>query len=110
MKIISETNLTNFEWWGPARENVKNLTFSQLDELDEVFDDQYPNGISATALNDIMAYQFDDVVAPILGIPGLDNEDDYMESYGNRNTRMRRKMSESTKRNHSMTHRNKYGR
>ena len=61
MKIISYRHLRDFEWWGPAKENVRQLTYDQMDILDDYFEDVYPDGIYEMELNDAFAYYFDDI-------------------------------------------------
>lgn len=63
MIITQDINLNDFEFWGPAGENVTALTADQLDELTDLLTDDYPDGLTATQLNDIFAYSFDDILA-----------------------------------------------
>lgn len=63
MVITYETSLKDFDFWGPARENVSKLTDEELEMLDEYFD----GPINQTALNDLFAYYFEDV-CDILGL------------------------------------------
>lgn len=61
MKITSEKSLSRFEFWGQASYNAKKLTTEQLDELESILENDYPDGIDETHLNDIMAYDFETV-------------------------------------------------
>lgn len=63
MIITQDINLNDFEFWGPASNNVEALTADQLDELTDLMADEYPEGLTATQLNDIFAYSFEDILA-----------------------------------------------
>jgi hypothetical protein len=67
MKMYSETSLTAFQWWGGADLNARMLTESELDILDDVMTELYPNGIDMTLLNDIMRFDFE-AVCDLLGL------------------------------------------
>lgn len=63
MKVYNETTLSNrnFEFWGSAKENAESLTNEQLDTVEAILEDLYPDGISATQLNDIFRFDFDQI-------------------------------------------------
>ena len=65
MKIINETNLQYFEFWGNAKETAKRideeLGASGWDLLDAILTDTYPEGIDETELNDILAFDYNEV-------------------------------------------------
>lgn len=61
MKIYAEKNLRNFEFWSGAMEHANLLTCEQLDEVEQILEDTYLDGIDATDLNDLFAYDFDTV-------------------------------------------------
>ena len=73
MKIINETNLQYFEFWGNAKETAKRideeLGASGWDLLDAILTDAYPAGIDETELNDILAFEDNDVFEWL----GIDN-------------------------------------
>lgn len=73
MKIIKETNLQYFEFWGNAKETAKRideeLGTSGWDLLDAILTDAYPEGIDKTELNDILAFEDNDVFEWL----GIDN-------------------------------------
>ena len=50
MKVYNEITLSNrnFEFWGSAKENAESLTNGQLDTVEAILEDLYPEGISAT--------------------------------------------------------------
>ena len=50
MKIYSEKSLRNFEFWSGAKENANELTSAQLDEVETILEDLYPNGMDETQI------------------------------------------------------------
>jgi hypothetical protein len=62
MKITTETNLNNFEFWASAEHNASLLTSDQLDTIESTLDELYPEGISDTDLNDLFWHEFDTVL------------------------------------------------
>ena len=73
MKIINETNLQYFEFWGNAKETAKRideeLGASGWKLLDAILTDAYPEGIDETELNDILSFEDNDVFEWL----GIDN-------------------------------------
>ena len=61
MKIYSEKSLRNFEFWSGAKENVNELTSAQLDEVETILEDLYPEGMSETQINDLFWFDFDTI-------------------------------------------------
>ena len=66
MKIYTEQSLKNFEFWSGAEDTVKYLTLDELDTLEELLEECYPDGIGETELNDIFWFE-DDMIAEWLG-------------------------------------------
>lgn len=75
MKIFKEESLRYFDFWSGAKENAKELSGEQLDNLETILEDAYPDGIDATTLNDIMWFEFN-TIKEWLGIDDDENEDD----------------------------------
>lgn len=76
MKIFKEESLRYFDFWSGAKENAKELSGEQLDNLETILEDAYPDGIDATTLNDMMWFEFD-TIKEWLGIEDEnENEDD----------------------------------
>lgn len=61
MKIFKEESLRYFDFWSGAKENAKELSGEQLDNLESILEDAYPDGIDATTLNDMMWFEFDTI-------------------------------------------------
>jgi len=80
MKIYSDESLRNFDFWSGAYDNAKELSYEQLDQIEAVLEDAYPEGMSATELNDLFWFDFDTVLSWI-GLVQLDNGDIVDEDY-----------------------------
>ena len=66
MKILSEMKLRNFKFWAGAIDRVEYLTSEQLDTIEEVLIDMFPDGIDDTTINEL--FWFDgDTIAEWLG-------------------------------------------
>lgn len=78
--VTYELDLTQFKFWGGAVETVKYLTYSELEELNAFFNDNY-EVLSETDVNDIFWFE-DDALARYLGyddFEALMNRDDEEE-------------------------------
>ena len=72
MKIASETNLRDFKFWAGAIDTVKHLTWEQLDTIEEILSEIYPDGIDDTTLNDLFWFE-EDTIAEWLGYECFDD-------------------------------------
>lgn len=61
MKIISEISLSNFEFWSGAEDRAKNCTIEDLDAIEEILEEGYPEGIEDGELNNLFWFDFDTV-------------------------------------------------
>ena len=77
MRIYKEENISNFEFWSGAKDTAKYLTDDELDQIEEMLEEQYPDGMSETELNDFIWFE-DDTIAEWLG---YENFDEIMERY-----------------------------
>jgi hypothetical protein len=66
MKIHMETDLHHFEFWSGAKDTVKHLTWEELDKIESMLEDIYPDGMDETELNDFFWFE-DDTIAEWLG-------------------------------------------
>lgn len=66
MKITSEKSLRDFEFWSGAKETVKYLTDEELDTIEEILEDCYPDGMDETTVNDFFWFE-DETIAEWLG-------------------------------------------
>ena len=75
MTICKEESLRDFEFWSGAADTVKYLTIDDLDTIENILEDIYPDGLNATQLNDLFWFD-DDTIAEWLG---FNNFDEIME-------------------------------
>ena len=61
MKVYSEINLRDFEFWSGAKSNAETLTNEQLDMVESILEDAYPDGMSETQINDFFWFDFDTI-------------------------------------------------
>ena len=61
MKLYSEKSLCNFNFWSGAKDNALKLTLEQLDEVESMLEDIYPDGMSETELNDLFWFDFEQI-------------------------------------------------
>lgn len=73
MKIYSEKSLRNFEFWSGAKENANELTSAQLDEVETILEELYPEGMDETQINDFFWFDFD-TIKEWLGITDEEEE------------------------------------
>lgn len=66
MKIYEEKSLSDFEFWSGAKDTVKYLTDDELDTIENILEDMYPDGMEDTQINDIFWFE-DDWIAEMLG-------------------------------------------
>lgn len=76
MKIFKEESLRYFDFWSGAKENAKELSGEQLDNLETILEDAYPDGIDETTLNDMMWFEFD-TIKEWLGIEDENENEEY---------------------------------
>ena len=78
MKIYSETSLRNFDFWSGAVDFARELTSEQLDQVEAILEDEYPEGMSDTEINDIFWFE-QDTIREWLGMPTEDQEEAKIE-------------------------------
>lgn len=71
MLIHSEMRLRDFNFWSGGADNANCLTYEQLDYLEEILTDIFPNGIDEVQLNDLLWFD-EDIVAEWLGYADFD--------------------------------------
>ena len=80
MIITSEINLQDFEGWSGAESTLAMLSYSQINTLQSILEDTYPEGIDETQLNDILRFETD-WIAELLGFTDWECLERY-EKYG----------------------------
>ena len=66
MKVYREVSLREFSFWAGARDRVEHLSHEELDLIEQILQELYPEGLSATELNDLFWFN-DDMIASWLG-------------------------------------------
>ncbi len=66
MTIKNEKSIRNFEFWSGAKDTAKYLTDDELDTIESMLEELYPEGMSETELNDFFWFE-DDTIAERLG-------------------------------------------
>jgi hypothetical protein len=61
MKIYSEQSLSGFEFWSGAKDNASQLTDKELDQIEAMLEDLYPEGMSDTQINDFFWFDFETI-------------------------------------------------
>ena len=61
MKVYKEMNLRDFELWSGAKSNAETLTDEQLDMVESILEDAFPDGMDVTQINDIFWFDFDTI-------------------------------------------------
>ena len=67
MEVYKEMNLRDFEFWSGAKSNAETLTDEQLDMVESILEDAFPDGLDETQINDIFWFDFD-TISEWLGI------------------------------------------
>lgn len=75
MKIYKEESLSNFGFWSGAKENASELTSGQLDEVENILEGMYPEGMDETQINDFFWFDFD-TIKEWLGITDEEDEEE----------------------------------
>ena len=73
MKVYSEINLRDFEFWSRAKDNAETLTNEQLDRVDSILEELYPYGMNETEINNFFGFGFD-TIREWLGIKKEEDE------------------------------------
>ena len=80
MTVTSEINLQDFEGWSGAESTLAMLSYSQINTLQSILEDAYPDGMDETHLNDILRFETD-WIAELLGFTDWESLERY-EEYG----------------------------
>lgn len=75
MKIYAEKSLRNFEFWSGACDRVKSLTLEELDQIETILEDIYPDGMDETQINDFFWFE-EDTIAEWLGYNSFEELED----------------------------------
>jgi hypothetical protein len=65
MKVISEINLTNFDFWSGAKNH--SFTYEELKEIEFQFEDIYPDGMEDVQINDLFWFE-EEFICELIGL------------------------------------------
>ena len=72
MKIYSEKSLKDFDFWSGAKDTVKYLTEYEINQIETILEDCFPDGMNETEINDFFWFE-DDTIAEWLGYSSFDD-------------------------------------
>ena len=79
MKIYTEKSLADFEWWSGAKNTAETieekLGMKGWEQLEVILEDQYPDGIDETNLNDLLWFE-PELIFEWLGIEEEEEEEE----------------------------------
>lgn len=61
MKLTSEKSLENFEFWSGAKDLADKLSHKELQTIESILEDAYPDGMSESELNDMFWFEKDTI-------------------------------------------------
>ena len=59
MVYTVEESLRNFPFWSGAKDTAEQLTAEQLDQMESILEDCYPDGMTDSQINDIFWFECD---------------------------------------------------
>ena len=62
MKVFAEMKLTSFEFWAEAKANAERLTYEEMEQIEEIIEELYPDGIDEVNINDLFWFGFESVL------------------------------------------------
>lgn len=62
MKIYTEQSLANFKFWSVAKENAEMLSVEQMEQVEALLEEYYPDGVDETTINDLFWFEFETVL------------------------------------------------
>lgn len=74
MKIVSENPISEFHFWSGAAELAKHLSEKEMDQIENILEEQYPDGMTDTELNDFFWYEGQTIAEWL----GYEKEDDLL--------------------------------
>jgi len=71
MRIYRDIPLTQFEFWAGGKDTVEELTDSELEQIEQILEEIYPEGMSEFEINDLFWFERD-LIAEWLGYKDFD--------------------------------------
>ena len=66
MKVYREISLSEFDFWAGARDRVEYLSHDELEQIEQILEEIYPEGLNETDINDLFWFE-DELIAEWLG-------------------------------------------
>lgn len=82
MKIMTDTSLNSFKFWSGAKDNKNRFSMDEIDTIEAILEDCYPDGIDETTLNDLFWFDTDTLCEWLDLDPEewIERPDDYWEN------------------------------
>lgn len=58
MRIYSDEDLNHFQFWSGGKDRADLLTYDELNQVEQILEDCYPEGMSDTQLNGLFWFDF----------------------------------------------------
>lgn len=71
MKIYREIPLSEFEFWSGGKDTVEELTEEELEQIEQILEEIYPEGMDETEVNDFFWFERE-LIAEWLGFKNFD--------------------------------------
>ena len=71
MKIYREIPLTEFEFWAGGKDTIEELTEEELEQIEQILEEIYPEGMDETEVNDFFWFERE-LIAEWLGYEDFD--------------------------------------
>lgn len=71
MKVYRDIPLTEFEFWAGGKDTVEELTESELEQIEQILEHIYPEGMGEFEVNDLFWFERD-LIAEWLGYKDFD--------------------------------------
>ena len=72
MRVYTEQNLRDFDFWSGAVDTVQYLTDDEMDTIEAMLEDMYPDGMDETDINDFFWFD-EDTIAKWLGYDSFED-------------------------------------
>ena len=57
MKLYTEESLVNFKFWAGGADNRNRFSYTEMETIESILEDCYPDGMEDTMLNDIFWFE-----------------------------------------------------
>ena len=62
MKVFAEMKLASFGFWAVAKANAERFTNEEIEQIEEIIEELYPEGIYEVSVNGLFWLSFDSAV------------------------------------------------